>query len=363
MKSLTPKNSLLTLGSAALALLVFEIRAQACTAFEFSAGNQHYVAKNHDFVMGEGLLIVNHRGLAKKSVMTAQPIEWVSRYGSVTYNQFGREMPNAGMNEAGLVVEMLWLNETKYASPDARMEIGVLQWIQFQLDTAQTVADVIASDQILRIADGPGRCHFFITDREGHVAIVEILNGRLEVHTGADLPIPALANDIYASCVDTLQAGPPDAATAQQIAATLPSFNRFQSVAGQVRKFDGSRSTPADFAFGALQRVRHPRYTQWQVVYDTGKPRLMIRRQHDDVTREIDFAACDFRPTAPVMAADLTQPGALEWVVCTTELNRAVIAKSYHATPFLQHIGEAELNSIAVFPEAFQPVATSQLTD
>jgi penicillin V acylase-like amidase (Ntn superfamily) len=42
------------------------------------------------------------------------PAKWVSRYGSVTFNQYGCENPTGGMNEAGLVVEQMWLDESAY---------------------------------------------------------------------------------------------------------------------------------------------------------------------------------------------------------------------------------------------------------
>ncbi|MEO6567574.1 MAG: hypothetical protein ABIO94_02325, partial [Opitutaceae bacterium] len=115
MKSSTSKKHLLTAGLALLALPGFALRTDACTGFQFRVGENCYLAKNHDFMIGDGLLCVNRRGLGKRSVQVAQPAEWVARYGSVTYNQYGREMPNGGMNEAGLVVEMLWLHEAKYA--------------------------------------------------------------------------------------------------------------------------------------------------------------------------------------------------------------------------------------------------------
>jgi choloylglycine hydrolase len=30
-------------------------------------------------------------------------ISWISKYGSITFNQYGREFPTGGMNEKGLV--------------------------------------------------------------------------------------------------------------------------------------------------------------------------------------------------------------------------------------------------------------------
>ena len=57
------------------------------------------------------------------------------------------------MNEAGLVVSAMGLEQTEYPAPDARPAISAFQWIQYQLDTAATVADVIASDAELRISN------------------------------------------------------------------------------------------------------------------------------------------------------------------------------------------------------------------
>ena len=43
------------------------------------------------------------------------------------------------MNEKGLVVELMWLDGTTYPQPDERPSVGVLQWIQYQLDNYSTI--------------------------------------------------------------------------------------------------------------------------------------------------------------------------------------------------------------------------------
>lgn len=351
----SPTKHLLFVG-ALVALMSSSLRTEACTAFQFRAGQNQYLAKSHDFMMGEGLLHVNRRGIAKRSMLTPNTsFAWVSRFGSVTYNQFGRELPNGGMNEAGVVVEMLWLNETKYAPADERHEIELLQWLQYQLDTAKTVEDVIASDRSLRIVAGPAPVHFFVADREGGAAVLELLEGKLRVHRGADLPVPVLANDVYAKCVEGLAAG------SMPGTGPLSSFDRFLTLARQTNQFDPRGGQPEQYAFAALQRVRQSQYTQWQIVYDPAGSRLWLRRQVDDTVREVDFGKCDFSPIAAPLAADLTKPGELAWVLCTPELNQAVIAKSYAATPFLRDVSPADLELIATFPESFRPAATTDL--
>ena len=61
----------------------------------------------------------------------------------------------------GLVASAMDLGLTAYPAPDARPAITPLQWIQYQLDTAATVADVIASDLELRISKADGGLALF----------------------------------------------------------------------------------------------------------------------------------------------------------------------------------------------------------
>ena len=67
-------------------------------------------------------------------------------------------LPFDGINEAGLVVEVLLLPETVYPEPDARPTVSLLQWVQYQLDNFSTTDEVIASDagmtaRLLRIVN------------------------------------------------------------------------------------------------------------------------------------------------------------------------------------------------------------------
>ena len=129
--------------------------AGACTTFCFERNGSVVFGKNYDFGIGYGMLVVNKRGVAKASRIEPpdRPAHWTSRYGSVTFNQFGREFPSGGMNESGLVVELMWLDASQYPPPDSRPAVGVLEWIQYQLDQFATAAEVVAND--LRSLDRP----------------------------------------------------------------------------------------------------------------------------------------------------------------------------------------------------------------
>lgn len=329
-------------------------RASACSAFEFETRGHTYLAKNHDFVMGEGLLVTNRRGIGKQAVQVAQPMTWVAKYGSVTYNPFGAEMPNGGMNEAGLVVEMLWLEEAHFASPDARKEVSALQWIQYQLDTAATVREVVASDAFLRINETIGKVHYIVADASGAVAVIELLDGKIVIHQDANLLTPVLANDVYSSCLTALQRR--DKKSEPADATKLPSYPRFETLATVAGQQPPLTEDAAAYAWRALDRVRHPEYTQFQWVYDTAERRIFLRRKVDAELCTVELSAIDFRPMATAQVADLAKPGALQWTAYTQEINRAVIGRSYQQTPFLQHVPSEQLDRLAAIPAMYQAV-------
>ena len=81
----------------------------ACTSFRLKDESKVVVGKNYDWIIDPGILVTNKRNMAKTAFVDPdeKPFKWVSKYGSITFNQYGREFPNGGMNEAGLVVEAL----------------------------------------------------------------------------------------------------------------------------------------------------------------------------------------------------------------------------------------------------------------
>src|SRR5262245_54004411 len=100
-----------------------------CTTFLLSSGNHHVVGKSYDWDMGQGLVMINKRGVVKQGLpapTTGTPPKWKSKYASITFNQYGREIPNGGMNEKGLVVEIMWLDSSVYPQADARPPIDGL---------------------------------------------------------------------------------------------------------------------------------------------------------------------------------------------------------------------------------------------
>jgi choloylglycine hydrolase len=192
----------------------------------------------------------------------------VSKFGSATFNQIGREFAYGGMNEVGLIVETMMLSDTEYPpSPDARPAIGLYRWIQYQLDNCSTIEEVIDSDAQMRIKARTG-VHFLICDSAGNCAAVEFLGGRLVYHTKENLPVRALSNSRYSDAIYFWEKDQVPQNDKRR------SIGRFIRAAHMIENDDSQTEVPVDYAFKILGRVANPSDTQWSIVYDIAYCRI-----------------------------------------------------------------------------------------
>ena len=84
-----------------LVLVSFPISPLGCTTFCLVGKGEVLFGRNYDWIIGDGLVMINKRGVVKTAtvVESNNVAKWVSKYGSVTFNQYGRENPAGGMNE------------------------------------------------------------------------------------------------------------------------------------------------------------------------------------------------------------------------------------------------------------------------
>lgn len=287
-----------------------QLTVAACTTFFLNKDGQMVFGRNYDWLTGNGMVCTNHRGLAKISSKTqdGEVITWVSRYGSITFNQYGKEFPTGGMNERGLVVELMWLDGTLYPAPDERPAVGVLQWIQYQLDNCSTVEEVIATDIKLRIAaSGTTPLHYLVADAAGNAATIEFLKGKMKVHKGDDLPFPVLTNTAYAeSIVQTKQAVK---SARSGFSFTDNSVERFAKACSMVKQFQQATTNvpTVDYSFSILDKVAQGSHTKWSIVYDITTMKIHFKSLGYPAVRSVAFAAFDFACTAIPMAWDINQ--------------------------------------------------------
>jgi len=260
----------------------------ACTTFFIHLNGKMVFGRNYDWMADEGMVCTNQRGLAKTSMKMpdGNTISWISRFGSITFNQYGKEFPTGGMNESGLVIELMWLDATVYPRPDDRPSIGVLQWIQFQLDNYSTVEEVIKSDSLVRITSRGTPLHYLVADGNGHVATIEFLQGKLNVHLGAALPYPVLTNNTYEQSVSS---------RTHATAKGNNSLERFSMACNRISQFNSNnRETFVEKSFDILNAVNQGDYTKWSIVYDITEKRIWFKTQRFKQIRSINFSALDF---------------------------------------------------------------------
>jgi choloylglycine hydrolase len=228
-------------------------------------------------------------------------ISWVSKYGSISFNQYGKEFPTGGMNEKGLVVELMWLDGTVYPYADQRPAVGTLQWIQYQLDCSATIEDVIASDELLRIASkGTVPLHYLIADAKGNSATIEFLNGRMVVHTGKELPYSVLTNNQYDESVRL---------TKGFVGQSYSSIDRFGRACQKVQQYQsGDVSMPVvDFAFTILDNVAQGDWTKWSIVYDISNKKIYFKSRDAASIKQVSFSSFDYSCTAGARMLDINE--------------------------------------------------------
>jgi penicillin V acylase-like amidase (Ntn superfamily) len=323
---------------ALLATLHIPSPARACTAFGLRRGAHVVVGKSYDWHQRAGLLVLNKRGVAKRALLlrpAAKPASWVSRYGSVTFTQYGRDMPLGGINERGLVVEVLWLNQARYGTPDPRREtVNELQLIQYMLDTAATTGQALAAARRLQIVRAHARVHYLVCDRDGACATLEHLGGKLVAHHGSELPAPLLTNSTYRVARRHLRKhqGFGGKQATPKSARSLARFVRAASMLRATPKAPGAAAL-VKRGFAILDSVHIPHYSRWNIVYTprstTLRARLIDRRRGAAAkTLLVDLRKLDFGCATPVKLLDLS--GAITgkarvWQPYTRSANRKLV--------------------------------------
>ena len=137
-------------------------------------------------------LYVFPRGIERRGAISANTLTWKSKYGSVAAAGYDIGVCD-GMNEEGLVANMLFLPESVYdMEDDWRAIMGISIWTQYILDNFSTVKEAVAelSKDKFRL-DAPelpngskSTLHMAISDKNGNNAIIEYLDGSVTIYEG-----------------------------------------------------------------------------------------------------------------------------------------------------------------------------------
>lgn len=169
-------------------------QAEACTRALY-VGEENTVITGRSLDWSEDMhsnLWVFPMGIKRNSAAGIQSLSWISKYGSVVVS--GYEAGSAdGMNDQGLVANLLYLVESDYGKPNNDKPIlSISVWAQYVLDNFATVSETVAAlnqepFQMMApiLPNGrPAQLHLAISDPSGDSAIFEYLAGKLVIHHG-----------------------------------------------------------------------------------------------------------------------------------------------------------------------------------
>lgn len=182
-----------------------------CTRIVYKGPNNTVItARSMDFAMEiPANMWIFPKGIERTSSVKSNTITWTSLYGSVVTSSYDIAVSD-GMNEKGLVANLLWLTSTQYPTFQHESETNGLVvsfWAQYVLDNFATVAEAVEELQketFVIVSDNiPGTerfvdVHLSLSDAHGDNAIFEYIDGKLVIHH--DPSYTVMTNDpIYES--------------------------------------------------------------------------------------------------------------------------------------------------------------------
>ncbi len=183
-------------GATAFAALLAPIEAVACTRFVYLGANDSVItARSMDWKVDVGTnLWIFPRGMERSGMTGANSIGWTSKYGSVVASAYDIATTD-GLNEEGLVANVLWLVESDYPPEESgKPGLTIAAWAQYVLDNFATVAEAVEAlekEPFVVVTDAvPGErrlatLHLSLSDATGDSAIVEYIDGEQVIHHAA----------------------------------------------------------------------------------------------------------------------------------------------------------------------------------
>lgn len=178
-----------------LSITLFNQETIACTRIVYEGLNGTILtARSMDW---RGTIPANlwvfPRGIDRNGEAGNNSVKWKSKYGSVITSSWDIACSD-GMNEKGLVGNLLWLVESTYPKFEKNSNqkgLAVSLWLQYVLDNYQNVSEVVKAlekNEFTVVSSHiPGTdifatVHLSVSDATGDNAIFEFINGKLVIH-------------------------------------------------------------------------------------------------------------------------------------------------------------------------------------
>lgn len=322
-----------SIGGPALAVLVAGMlmmaSAEACTRGVFIGENDTVITlRSMDWMNDIGSnLWVMPRGMDRDGAAGPDSIRWTSKYGSVIATAFDAATAD-GMNERGLVANLLYLSESTYPEtpPQADskpMSIGV--WAQYVLDNFATVDEAVAAMKRedvyvvpVESPDGhPGTVHLSVSDPSGDSAVFEYVDGKLTIHHGREYKVMTnspvydqqLALDAYWKQIGGLTMLPGTNRAADRFVRTsfyldaLPKDVDDKTAVAAAFSVIRNASVPLGITTPGKPNISS---TRWRSVSDQKNLRYFFESTRSPNVFWLDLDGLDFSEGAPVQRLMLT---------------------------------------------------------
>lgn len=180
---------------ATLLSVTFDPAATACTRVVYKGPDKTTItARSMDWRSEiDPNIWIFPRGIQHTGEVGPLSVKWTSKYGSIVTSSWDIATTD-GMNEKGLVANLLWLGESEYPKFDpngTKQGIAISLWAQYLLDNFATVEEAVnylKNEPFIIVSDYiPGTerfttVHLSISDAEGDNAVFEYINGKQVIH-------------------------------------------------------------------------------------------------------------------------------------------------------------------------------------
>jgi choloylglycine hydrolase len=293
-----------------------------------------YLGANNDVITARSMdwrndiatnLWVFPRGARRNGEAGPGSLEWTSRYGSVIASGYDVSTTD-GMNEKGLVANLLWLVESEYEQDSGgKPGLAISLWAQYVLDNFATVAEAVEAlrkEPFHLVTDAvPGEkrlatLHLSMSDATGDSAIVEYIGGKQVIHHGREYQV--MTNSPIFDEQLALNAYWKQIGGTVMLPGTNRASDRFARASFYVNAIPKSEDPVLALAsvFSVIRNASVPygittpdepniSSTRWRTVADHKRKLYFFESALTPNTFWVDLNQLDFSENAPILKLDL----------------------------------------------------------
>jgi len=300
-----------------------------------------------DYIEVPGAVIINKRGVRKENISWSdftclcakknnnKRIQWTSKFGSITYNTWGKDFPDGGMNEEGLYIgEMTLIGTTWIQTQDPAFHHHF--FMQYVLDNFKTTDEVVDVMDQIRI-DGHCQWHYFVADKYGNTAVIEFLNDSMKIRKEEHMPYKVLCNRAYSKELGLIPKS--DSLFNKMLEDDYETKDlRFMYAIRRIDEYKENTDIPlTNYVFSILSGMNMGN-NKWSIVYDISNLKMHFRTNRGLDIKYLDFKSFDFSCNTPIklfdINSDISGDITNKFMNYSEELNKEYINKNFDHISF-----------------------------